>query len=189
MIALHFLVTHYFYFFFLNTLSESCQALSGKRGIAWINQMFMLPLRSTPQFTVSSILGLFLRNVISQIYAKIQNVFVLDLWDLKLYDPLQKQSCPKTDLKKFLAHFNEILEVQSSRGERQLYLLNCAFFKKNPKCVINIGPNEFWKPCFLLFCAVTSTFLPHKKKWVCSTGQNKPILLLCDTKNTTMKSA
>lgn len=82
--------------------------------------MFMLPLRNTPEFTDSSILGLFLRNAISQIYAKIQNVFGLDLWDLQLSDSLQKQSRPKIDLKKLLAHFGEILEVQNSRGERQL---------------------------------------------------------------------
>lgn len=126
---------------------------------------FMLPLRNTPQFTVSSILGLPLRNAISQVYAEIQNVFVLDRWDLDLCDSLQKQSCPKTDLKKFLAHFCGVLGVHNSRGERQLLSakLSVLSLKIKSNHIINIGLMNFENfNCFLLFFAFIAILLPPK---------------------------
>lgn len=66
-------------------------------------------------------------------------------WTSEIWSSLQKQSRPKIDLEKLLAHYDEILEVQDSRGERQLSSakLSVLFKKKNPNCVINIGPDEF----------------------------------------------
>lgn len=65
-------------------------------------------------------------------------------WTSEIWSSLQKQSHPKIDLEKLLAHYGEILEVQDSRGERQLSSAKLSvLFKKKNNCVINIGPDEF----------------------------------------------
>lgn len=68
--------------FFSDTPSEYCQLFHGWTWPGWVKDVLSdvcAAPRNSQSFTDCSILGLFIRNVISQVYGKIQNIFGLDL--------------------------------------------------------------------------------------------------------------